>query len=107
MLMVDEKEEEQGNRENGSKVSRRAFLKTAAAAVAVAGAAAAAPGALMGASAPWAGAREGPEEVGDSSIVAYVRNAQDGEIVLMVGTREVTVRDHGLVSGLIRAAAGG
>ncbi len=104
--MVREKGEQE-DRARGSTVSRRAFLKTAAAAVAVAGAAAAAPGAFLAASAPPAGMRGTPEEVGDGSIVAYVRNTKGGEIVLMVGTREVTVRDHGLVSGLLRAVAGG
>jgi len=41
-----------------------------------------------------------PEE----AVVAIVRDANRGEVTLMSGTREVTVRDRALVRRLLKAA---
>ena len=100
-------EEQTDSSENGSKVSRRGFLKTAAIGAAAAGVAVAAPGILTGNSAPWTASLDAlPEGADGSPIVAYVTDARAGEIVLMVGTREVKLRDFGMVSWLARAVAG-
>jgi hypothetical protein len=37
-------------------------------------------------------------------MVAHVRNANTGEVALMVGTREIIYRDPGLVARLVGAA---
>lgn len=39
-------------------------------------------------------------------LIAHVRNAAKGEVALMVGTREVVVRDTELVGRLVAAARG-
>jgi hypothetical protein len=84
-------------------VSRRRFLKTAAAGAAVAGVVAAAPN-LLTAEVPnlFGGA---PRAAGEP-IVAYVADAATGEIVLLAGEREVRVRDLGMVSWLVGAISG-
>jgi len=100
-------EQEKENSDNGSKVSRRTFLKTAAVGAAGLGVAAATPALLAGKSAPWGTAMDAvPDGMEGSPIVAYVTDARAGEIVLMVGTREVRLRNFGLVSWLARAVAG-
>jgi hypothetical protein len=38
------------------------------------------------------------------AMVAHVRNANTGEVALMVGTREIIYRDPGLVARLVGAA---
>jgi hypothetical protein len=37
-------------------------------------------------------------------VIAYVRNAERGEVTVMSGTRETTYRDHALVRRLLAAA---
>ena len=103
--------EETGNREEESeqkkRVSRRGFMKTAAVGAAGAGFAVTVPRILTGESGPLSGLLSGTlPSAGADPIVAYVGDASKGEIVLMAGTREVRIRDFGMVSWLVRAFAG-
>ncbi len=79
--------------------SRRTLLKSAAAGAAAIGIAGAA-GRIAGSSPAAKGS------IGTSSepLVAYVRDARKGEIVVMVGTREIARRDAGLVARLVAIA---
>ena len=89
-----------------SSLSRRRFLKKTALGLTAAGAAAAAPG--------WVLTRNGADgkseiissQPGDtpagSPLVAYVRDASKGEVVLMIGTQEIVRRDPALVARLVR-----
>lgn len=92
--------------EPASTIGRRSFLKRGALGVGVAGALALIPGGLM---LERIGG-DGPEETastlqpGDTDLmVAYVRDAAAGEVVLMTGTEEVLVRDRVLVGKLLEA----
>jgi hypothetical protein len=83
-----------------SKYSRRALLRGTA----VVGALAAVPG--LGLLDPGAGqavktAQERPPAEGP--VFAYVRDAAKGEVVLMVGTKEIVRTDPALVARLIGA----
>lgn len=103
--------EETGNREaeaeQKKRVSRRGFLKTAAVGAAAAGFATTAPRILTGESGALSGILNGaPSAEGGEPIVAYIGDARSGEIVVMAGTREVRIRDFGMVSWLVRAVAG-
>lgn len=86
-------------------VTRMSFLKASAGAAAGAAAigvpiAAAASSDRPGVQVEPAGAT--PRE----PVVAYVRDAQRGEVTLMSGTSEVTYRDRSLVKRLLNAAPG-
>lgn len=96
--MADEEAEDSEKRTN---VSRRSFLKTAAAGAAAVGAAAAAPSAVrMVTDLPnMADVGRG----GSEPLMAYVQNSGSGEIVVMLGTKEIVLRDFGLVSRLFAA----
>jgi hypothetical protein len=43
-------------------------------------------------------------DTGTEPVVAYVRNPRNGEIEVMAGDREVTVRDRKLAARIARAA---
>ena len=78
-----------------SEVTRRGFVKSsagAAAGVTVIGALAA----------EQAEARA--DGVGKEPVVAYVRNPRKGEISVMSGDREKTIRDRDLAARITRAA---
>ncbi len=95
-------------------ISRRRFLGTAAAGLAVGGAAVAAPSML--------GSRSSRSAIGHSTvspaggvnfggtagtpILAHVRDARTGEISVLSGTREVVIRDPAVVRTLLSAAEG-
>jgi len=99
-------EETEGSKPKGN-VSRRGFLKTAAAGAAGAGFAVTVPRILTGEIGPLSGLFKGTTGgAGTEPIVAYIADATKGEIVLMAGTREVRIRDFGMVSWLVRAVAG-
>ena len=86
-------------------LSRRRFLQGTAAGLTGLGVLAVAPSWVPGASSEVEAAAAQPDEpVATSStpLVAYVRDAAKGEVVLMAGTREFVRRDPGLVSRLIR-----
>jgi hypothetical protein len=80
-----------------TKHSRRTILKAVAASAAAMG--------LMGSGRALGGSAVAAE-TGTSSlpIIAYVSDARKGEIVVMVGTREVVRRDAGLVARLVAIA---
>jgi hypothetical protein len=77
--------------------SRRALLKSAAAGAAAIG--------LVGAGlAGSSSTAKGSIETGSEPVVAYISDARKGEIVVMVGTREVVRRDAALVARLVAIA---
>lgn len=85
-----------------SRMSRRAFLSSAGAATG-----AAALGAVVGVpqlrgGVALRGAPSGP--LPDEPVVAYVRDAKTGELAVMVGHREVAVKDAALVRRIVDAA---
>ena|SRR5436309_2383027 len=94
--MSDEKRE-------GSEVTRLSFLKASA------GAAAGAAAIGVPAAAALAGDKKG--EVAEPSspnprepVMAYVRDAERGEVTVMSGTSETTYRDRSLAKRLLDAA---
>jgi hypothetical protein len=103
--MADESTNEASEEEQQKRVSRRGFLKTAAAGAAAAGFAATAPGLLSG-EIPLPGLFDGTPPEGGEPIVAYVGDARTGDIVLMAGERKVRIRDFGMVSRFLRAFSG-
>jgi len=78
--------------------SRRTLLKSAAAGAAAIG--------LIGTGGLAAStiAAKGSFEPSSEPVVAYISDARKGEIVVMVGTREVVRRDAALVSRLLAIA---
>src|SRR6266705_363073 len=90
----------EGNRmseEKKSKMSRRSFLQKTAVGAAAVGAMAAAPTILkmtenVQASPP-------PGDV-NTTVMAYVKDAAQGTVVVMWGTQEIVTRDPGLVNRL-------
>lgn len=78
--------------------TRRTLLKAAAVGTAAVGLAAAGP--LTGMASASTAALEGTS----SPVVAYVSDARKGEVVVMVGTREITRRDPALVARLVAIA---
>lgn len=89
-------------------VSRRDFLKKAAGGAAVAGLAVSAPELLKGVgdalTSTAAGASPGADPT--KPLVAYVRDPSKGEVVVMLGTKEVVRVDPGLATRLFVAASG-
>ena len=86
-------------------LSRRKFLTGTAAGLGTLGMMAVAPAWALGASGHLAAPAESHDLGSTSSapLVAYVRDAAKGEVVIMVGTREVVRKDPSLVSRLARA----
>ena len=94
---------------NESGFDRRAFLIRAAAAGAAAGAAAAVPAWLLTTA---EGDGDSPQSASADAgapltqpMVAFVRDPEAGEVWLMAGTQELTVRDPVLASRLLAAAS--
>ena len=82
-----------------TETSRRNLLAVAGAGAA-AGAVALAPGAASAATArPRAGAAQ-------EAVVAYIQDHRSDTVSLMVGEREVVVRDRDLVTRILNAAGG-
>jgi hypothetical protein len=93
-----------------SKVTRRSFLQVSAG-VAGGAMAAAGPAALAGEAAPATADRcrtvvSPTTGVPREPVMAYVRDADAGEVTLVAGTRETTYRDPQLVKRLLDAAPG-
>ncbi|HLQ42543.1 MAG TPA: twin-arginine translocation signal domain-containing protein [Thermoplasmata archaeon] len=87
--------------EKKSKISRRSFLQKTAVGAAAVGAMAAAPTILkmtenVQASPP-------PGDV-SAPVMAYVKDASTGTLVVMWGTQEIVTRDPGLVNRLTNYA---
>jgi anaerobic selenocysteine-containing dehydrogenase len=87
------------------RLSRRSFVKIAGAATGAAALAAAPPiaRAAMGDD-DGAQPTEPTTGVPEEPLVAYVRDAQRGEVTVTSGTTEHTYRDRGLVRRLVQAA---
>jgi len=83
-----------------SDSTRRGFLGKAGAGAVAVGAAAVAPAAF----AEDAAARPPAEGSSSEPVVAYVQDARKGALSLMVGEREVVVRDRDLVNRILNAA---
>ncbi len=84
--------------EKKSKMSRRSFLQKTAVGAAAVGAMAAAPTILkmtenVQASPP-------PGDGSNTPIMAYVKDAATGTVVVMWGTQEIVTRDPGLANRL-------
>jgi hypothetical protein len=87
-----------------AQVTRRDILKKTSAGAAAVGALIVAPG-LVSTDVLAAGrATLHTAQSGHDPLVAYIRDVSAGEITVMVGTREVVVRDHALVMRLVQAA---
>ena len=105
-------ENESGSAEDDGKgkgLSRRGFLKAAAVGAAAAGVGALAPKVLMSATNPGNDASSDEADVIGritDPVVAYVRDVSTGEVVVMMGTKELVVRDQGLAARLARIAVG-
>ncbi len=88
-----------------AQLTRRNLLKKTSTGALVAGALAVVPGGAAFA----AGRTETPDlaadvaEMGSTPFVAYVRNPTAGELVLLVGSEEITVHDPALVARLWQA----
>lgn len=80
--------------------SRRTILKAVATSAAAMG--------LMGSGRAFGGlaaaANGSPSDMGALPVIAYVSDARKGEVVVMVGTREIVRRDAGLVARLVAIA---
>ena len=83
--------------------SRRSFMKIAGAATGAA-AIAAAPPIARAAMGDGAEKIDATTDVPEEPIVAYVRDAQRGEVTVSSGTVEHTYRDRALTQKLLRAA---
>lgn len=85
-----------------SKLSRRAFLSSAGAVTGAAALGAAVGVPKLAGGMGLAKAPSGP--LPDAPVVAYVRNARKGELAVVVGEREVAVKDVALVQRIVDAA---
>jgi anaerobic selenocysteine-containing dehydrogenase len=86
------------------RLSRRSFMKIAGAATGAAALAAAPPIARAAVGEEGAQPTNPTTGVPDEPIVAYVRNAERGEVTVTSGTAEHTYRDRALVQRLLQAA---
>ncbi len=84
-----------------AKVTRRGFLSSAGAVSGAVALGAATAGPRLVAAAADVATPNHP--LPDETVVAYVRNPKAGQIRLMVGQREVVVRDPGLVQRILAA----
>jgi hypothetical protein len=85
-----------------SESTRRRFLILAGASAAAVGTVTLAPAAA----APRQGQGEPSEPMTDlGPLVAYVSDVRNGEVSVMMGEREVLIRDHQLCASLVRALA--
>ena len=87
-------------------LSRRRFLKGTAVGLGAAGLIAAAPAWMVATSGDTTSQAESNEDAStpSGSLVAYVRDAAKGEVVILSGTTEVVRKDRTLVARLVSAA---
>ena len=83
--------------EKRSKISRRSFLQKTAVGAAAVGAMAAAPTILKMTENVQAATPSGDV---NTPVMAYVKDAAQGTVVVMWGTQEIVTRDPGLVNRL-------
>jgi hypothetical protein len=101
-----EESEMSGQTGEGDGVTRLSFMK-ASAGLAAGAAAIGVPGAAA-LSGEKAGVVTTPSSAAPREpVMAYVRNAERGEVTVMSGTSETTYRDHALVRRLLTAAPQG
>jgi hypothetical protein len=93
-----------GKEREMERLSRRSFMKIAGAATGAAALAAAPPIARAAVGEEGARKIDPKTAVPDEPVVAYVRNAERGEVTVTSGTAEHTYRDRALVQKLLRAA---
>ena len=105
-MKEDESQEDSIGETIRRRVSRRKFLAAVGIGAAAVGVAAAAPSAVKMASDYLPNVSQGLGRDAPRRLVAYVRDSSKGEIVLMVGEKEIVVRDFGIVSRLFAAAVG-
>jgi anaerobic selenocysteine-containing dehydrogenase len=86
------------------RLSRRSFVKIAGAATGAAALAAAPPIARAAVGEEGAQKIDPTTAVPEEPLVAYVRDAERGEVTVTNGTAEHTYRDRVLVQRLLRAA---
>jgi len=84
--------------EKKSKISRRSFLQKTAVGAAAVGAMAAAPTILK--MTENVQASPAPGDASNAPVMAYVKDAATGTVVVMWGTQEIVARDPGLVNRL-------
>lgn len=100
--MSDKNEGNADGEERG--VTRRGFLKGVAAGAVAAGVLANTPALLRGSEGElWDASGLEALAGGAAPIVAYVRDVGNGEVAVMIGTREVVRRDLGLVARILSA----
>jgi anaerobic selenocysteine-containing dehydrogenase len=86
------------------RLSRRSFMKIAGAATGAAALASAPPIARAAMGEEGAQKIDPKSAVPEEPLVAYVRDAERGEVTVTSGTAEHTYRDRVLVQRLLRAA---
>ena len=86
------------------RLSRRSFMKIAGAATGAAALAAAPPIARAAVGEEEGQPTKATTGVPEEPVVAYIRDAQRGEVTVTSGTAEHTYRDRVLVRRLLRAA---
>lgn len=89
-----------------SRMSRRAFISSVGAVTggaALGAAAMGAPGLIGAATKASPEGAHGP--LPETPVVAYVRDPKSGEVAVVVGDREVAVRDAQLVRRIVDAAS--
>jgi hypothetical protein len=86
------------------RMNRRSFVKVAGAATGAA-AIAAAPSLARAADGEDPKAIKPTTDVPDEPVVAYLRDAERGEVTVVAGTSETTYRDKALAKRLSKAAS--
>ena len=86
------------------RLSRRSFMKIAGGAAGAAALAAAPPIARAAVGVEEPHPTKATSGVPEEPVVAYVRDAERGEVTVTSGTAEHTYRDRALVQRLLRAA---
>ena len=87
-----------------ANLTRRGFFRQTTVTAAAVGAMAGVPGLTMFLDSPEDPATEISPGAIAGPLVAHIRDATTGEISLLVGTREIVMRDSELVARLVKAA---
>ncbi len=86
------------------KITRRGLIKQASVGAATVGTLMAVPGLSKAYASTALESADQKTASMQGSLVAHVRNVSTGEIALLVGTREIVIRDPDLVKRLLKAA---
>ena len=87
-----------------AKLTRRGFFRQTSVTAATVGALASVPGLTMFLDSPEDPATEISPGAIAGPLVAHIRDVTTGEISLLVGTRELVIRDSDIVARLLKAA---